>query len=637
MKRLGFVIIALVAGCTGSIGDPTCEGGECATVVVNDEGPRDCSKNALGPRQLRRLTNEEYDASVFALTGVQSTYGRSFVADPVIHNFDNNARALKMSPLLAEQLREAAEAVAASMTIPPCSSAPRACARELLVRLGRRAFHRPLDESEISDYLGVFDSGAGVDYRTGAALMVATMLQSPFFLYRTELGVRDDSGVYVLTQHELATQLAYTFSGTLPDEALLAKADAAELDSPEALEEEARRLLQTASGRATMVRFVQQWLGLERLASVPKDGVTYPELTPELRQSMLDESRRFIEHVLFTTSGTFADLLTSTTTFLDERLATLHGAAAGQVTLSSRRGGVLMLTGTLATHALANGSSPIHRGILVRTHLLCTELPPPPPGVNANPPTVTPGVSTRERYAQHSADSACRACHALIDPIGFAFEGFDGIGRSRSTDNGAPIDTAAEISAFDGTTVAVADAMDVAQALAGSAQAQACFASQWSIYASGVERGASECVAADLAPNVATLSVQDLMASTVRSSSFVRRSGNGGSAPGPAAPTEEAPQPTEPEQPPPTPTGGVIATVSTNSQWATGGCHDVLVANQGAAASTWMVMLAVPGTITNAWNSSRDRDSGTVTFTGAAWNASLAPGATASFGYCFEL
>lgn len=638
MKRLLSVIAVACAACTGSIGDPECEGGECATVIINDEGPRDCSKNPLGPRQLRRLTNDEYDATVFDLTGVASAYGASFAADPVVHNFDNNARSLRVSPLLAEQLRKAGEEIAAAMTIAGCGGNQRDCARDLITTLGRKAFRRPLAEDEVVDYLGVFDSGAAAGYRVGAELVVATMLQSPFFLYRTELGARDGSGVYVLTQHELASELAYTFSGSLPDETLLAKADAGTLDTPEALEDEARRLLATARGKATMVRFVQQWLGLDRLPYVPKDSATYPELTAELRQSMLEESRRFIEHVLFTTSGSFNDLLTSTTTFLDERLATLHGAAQGEVTLSPRRGGVLMLTGTMTKHALANGSSPIHRGILVRTHLLCTELPPPPPGVAANPPSIAPGVTTRERYSQHSADEKCRSCHALIDPIGFAFEGFDGIGRSRTTDNGTAIDTTSQITVVDGGSVQVTDAMDVARALAASPQAQSCFATQWAIFASGVERGASECVAADLAPQVASLSLQELMVSTVRSPSFVRRSGNGGSAPTPTDPGTENPTPTEPTEPTqPTPNGGVVAMVMPNSTWATGGCHDVVVTNNSAASVTWTVALQVPGTINNAWNSTRDRDSGTVSFSGAAWNATLAPGAAASFGYCFDL
>ncbi len=634
MKRLLSVVAVAICACTGSIGDTTCDGEQCATVIVNDAGPRDCTANPLGPRQLRRLTNEEYDATVFDLVNVASTYGAGFAADPVIHNFDNNAAALRVSPLLAEQLRKAAEEIAAAMSVPACGGAGRVCARDLVTTLGRRAFRRPLAEDEIQDYLAVFDSGAGAGYRVGAELMVATLLQSPFFLYRTELGVRDDSGAYVLTQHELASELSYTFAGSLPDEQLLALADAGALDTPDALEAQARRLLDTPRGRATMVRFVQQWLQLDRLPYVPKDNATYPELTPELRQSMLEESRRFIEDVLFTKSGTFADLLTSTTTFLDERLATLHGATVGEVVLSPRRGGVLMLTGTLTKHALANGSSPIHRGILVRTQLLCTQLPPPPPGVAANPPSISPGVSTRERYAQHATDAKCRSCHQLIDPIGFAFEGYDGIGRARTTDNGVPVSTQSEVTAFEGGTVAVTDAMDVAQALAASSEAHRCFATQWAVFASGVDRGASECIAADLTQNVAALSLQDLMVSTVRSSTFVRRSGNGGSAPSPTEPG--TPQPTEPDDPPLPPTG-VVATVTTNSQWATGGCHDVVVTNNTASSVAWMVELAVPGTINNAWNSTRSGDIGAVTFSGAEWNATLAPGGTASFGYCFVL
>ncbi|HRE88388.1 MAG TPA: DUF1588 domain-containing protein, partial [Myxococcota bacterium] len=225
-------------------------------------------------------------------------------------------------------------------------------------------------------------------------------------------------------------------------------------DRTQALADELARLLADPRADATLERFAIRWLRLDLLATVTRDEVQLPPLTPELRRDLLTETTRlFIEVVR--SNGRLADLLEARHTHLNERLLSHYGLGALPPTAlgpadargfrrveldTTPYGGLLSHGALMATHALPQTSSPIHRGKLVRERLLCEDLPLPPPNLDTSPPVMDPTRSTRERYAQHASDPRCAACHDKIDPIGFGFERFDAVGRFRAMDGVHAID-----------------------------------------------------------------------------------------------------------------------------------------------------------------------------------------------------
>jgi hypothetical protein len=235
-----------------------------------------------GARVLRRLTASEYDRTVRDLLGTAAQHGARFVADPVVDGFDNDAASLVVSPLLGEQLRVAAEALAAEAAAPaamarivpcaPASPTDAACARRFIEAFGARAFRRPLAADDVTRYAALHAAVAAQEgFAEGVEAVVSAMLQSPHFLYRPELGVAMGTG-YQLTPWEVASELSYLFTGSMPDAALFEAARSGALATPAQVEAQARRLLATPGAQESMRRFVSQWLDVDRLASVPKDG-----------------------------------------------------------------------------------------------------------------------------------------------------------------------------------------------------------------------------------------------------------------------------------------------------------------------------------------------------------------------------
>ena len=327
-----------------------------------------------------------------------------------------------------------------------------ACLETLATSLGTTLFRRPATQEELGPYLSL--AKAAPTPLEGGQRLLAAMLQSPRFLYRAELGTLDtESGLYTLGDYEIASELSYLLWQTAPDQALLDAAKKGELHDQPQIESAVQRMLQDPRARPVLKAFIKDWLGLSAIATVPKDTGSFPELTPEIRAALSREVDRFVDHVLFTENGSVFALLTSETTFLDPMLANFYGLAeaasvsdgeARAVPEQDRRG-ILTLGGTMLAHARSNDSSPVHRGRLIRERMLCEPLPPPPAGIVIEPPALDPNKTSRERYAAHSEQEPCASCHRLMDPIGFAFEHFDGIGRYRADDHGRSIDSSAQI------------------------------------------------------------------------------------------------------------------------------------------------------------------------------------------------
>jgi len=673
-----FVVRVRAPSCAGTTVASTDGGTRPSSPSLSDER---CETVRPGLRLLRRLTPAEYDHTVRDLLGTQARYGERFASDPVVDGFDNNAASLQVSPLLAEQLRVAAEALATEATTPtaigrivpctPTSATDLVCARRFVESFGLRAFRRPLAPEEVTRYTNLHQSIAvGEGFAEGVEAVVTAMLQSPHFLYRTELGVATPSG-YALTPWEIASELSYLITGTMPDAALFEAARTGALTTPAQIEAQARRLLGTPAAREALRRFVAQWLDVDRLASVPKDAGTFPSFTAAVRSSLRGEFDRYVDAVLAHPGATLPELLTSGFTFVDATLATFYGLSPTGVPdaqgfrridlLPRQRIGVLTLGAVQATHARPNASSPVHRGRLVRERLLCQPLPPPPPGVDAQPPDPDPRRSVREQYAMHSSVRPCVDCHRLIDPIGFAFEFFDGVGRHRTMDAGQTIDGRGEIVGSRSSDRMVRDVRELVTHLAASPEVHDCFARQLFQYAYAsrpTEQTACALGEVQARFRASRLSLDELLRALVRSVHFVRREGTDAaptsmvdagvpdgsrdamvSSPdtGTDAATSLAQDVTAAMGAGPTGPGstpGVAMAVMRDSTWDTGFCERVAVINTTAAPVTWTVVHTVAGTITTSWNSERTGDSGAVVFRGALWNRTLAAGQRTEFGLC---
>jgi len=637
------------------------EGKECDSVVAS------CAAPAPGPRLLRRLSRSEYDATVQDLFSITSVWGASFTTDIVVNGFDNNAAALRVTPLLADQTRKAAEAIAKAVILNPGQNVPcdvatgdAVCAGKLIDAVGKRAFRRPLTSDDHARYLALYELVAKDEgFAGGAEAVIAAMLQSPSFLYRAELGDSAQpagTDAIKLTPYEVASELSYFLWGTMPDAALFAAADAGELGTPAQIEKQARRLLADPRSRATIQRFVEAWLEIDRLPTIPKDAATYPELDPAARVAQREETRRFVAHVMEEGTGTLPELLTSTTSYLSPELAKLYNLPvptgpkdpegfAEASFAGTARVGILTQGSVITTHSKPSSSSPIHRGKLVRERLFCQPLPPPPAGLMVQPPPVDPALTTRERYSVHATMEPCASCHRLTDPIGFGFERFDGIGRERDAEAGRPIDATGQIVATPGSDGAFDGTAALAAKLAASPDVHACFATQWMRFAYGIQEGAeTACLVDKLGQDFEKdgLKVEDLIVALTLTPRFAQRtidgsegSGTGsgagggmsGGTSGGAGSSSAAGGGGGPVS------SDLLVTTTTDSQWATGSQMSVKLVNQGTAPITWSVTLPVDGKITDVWNAIAAPAGTKTTFTGKEYNATLDPGASASFGF----
>jgi hypothetical protein len=485
VRRLWFPLIPAVL----TVGVGACGTSETAT----ETGPLCVAATASdpGPSPLRRLTRFEYGRTVHALTGIDASAANALPPDEETLGFDDIAGAYSVSSLHAARYLEVAEEAAAALVADPARltaiaacdpiGAADSCLTGFIDALGRQAWRRPLDDDERATLRQLYADTADPGPRDGLSGVIAAMLQSPQFLYRPE-GTLDGFG--------LATRLAFLLTGPGPDAALLDAAGAGRLDDDAGLLAEADRLLAGAGAGALFAPITKQWWELQSLPTLDKDRSLYRTWTDGIPGAMAAETRLFLADV-WQGRPTLAALLTAPVTFVDSTLASFYGlappAAAGfsRVALDPARGAGLLTQGAfLATHAKADQTSPVLRGKFVRTQLLCAPPPPPPPDIVVRPPAIDPRLSTRQRFAQHTADDSCATCHLLMDPIGFAFEHYDAAGRWRDIDGGQTIDATGSLTRtdVDGDLDGVAD---LAGRLAGSAQVASCVATQWFRYAFG--------------------------------------------------------------------------------------------------------------------------------------------------------
>jgi hypothetical protein len=495
---------------------------------------------SVGVTPLRRLTRTQYSHTARDLLGLPGDHASRLAADEKVGLFYSNANN-PVTELLVEQYMTTADELAAQVvqtqmaTLVPCDPAtadPATCGAQFVDSFGLKAFRRPLLAEERALMLALFNAGlADGGFADGIERVVTATLQSPQLLYHLELGAPPAGSpeVVALDQFMLGSRLAYFLWDSTPDDELLRAAGAGELSSPEALSAQAQRLLSDPRAAETIASFHHQWLGTDHLNGLEKDAEAYPEFSPELRDAMSQETARFTDYVIRSGDGRLDTLFAAPFSFLDPPLAELYGVELPQghdpllpVQLDpTQRSGLLTHAGVLAVHSHANQGSPIRRGKMVRENLFCQPLAPPPPDADVTPPELDPNASTRERFEQHRADPQCAGCHSLIDPLGFAFENYDGIGAFRAMEAGKPIDASGEVRGtdVDGTFVGVAA---LSQKLATSPQVRACVAQHWFNYALGRTKNDADTCSMNALTDAfaASNNIRDLLLALVTTDAF---------------------------------------------------------------------------------------------------------------------
>jgi Protein of unknown function (DUF1592)/Protein of unknown function (DUF1588)/Protein of unknown function (DUF1585) len=275
----------------------------------------------------------------------------------------------------------------------------------------------------------------------------------------------------------------------MPDQALFDAAAAGKLSTDADIAEQARRMLADEKAKDAVTAFFREWLEIEQLSQLPKDAATYPEYDEALKAGLVGETEAFVKSVLFEGDGKLETLLGADYSYSNQALAGVYGTAVAgfaftRVTLpTAERLGLLTQPSFLTVTGAPNGSNPIKRGKAIYERLLCGELPPPPPNVPAAKPA-SAGGTTRQRFAEHASNACAKACHSLMDPLGFAFENYDGIGRYRTMDNGQPVDATGSVD-LDGVARPFSSAVELAQILSTSDRVRSCFAKQWFRFAVG--------------------------------------------------------------------------------------------------------------------------------------------------------
>lgn len=398
------------------------------------------------PSVIRRLTHTQYNNTVRDLLGDLTRPATQFPPEDYVRGFKNQTGGQSMSLLLAEAYSKAAENLAENafhggdpqglLPCEPTQGSEAACRSQFIREFGRRTFRRPLTPSEIEKYEALFEQGVREqgDFLAGARGIVETMLQSPHFLFRVERGRQGPSHSY-----EIAGRLSYFLWDTMPDDALLRQAERGELTTVEQVEATARRMLRDPRAKLAMEEFLSQWLRFDRLLSAIRDRRLYPDFDSRLTSLMAEETRRLFNHLVWDKDN-FMELFSADYSFLNADLAALYELPAPDKDFDRvdfppemGRAGILGQPMFLTLTGQTMDTSPTDRGLYIREHFLCQNVPPPPPGTNTTLPPVTDvkQMTNRERLSMHVTNPSCASCHRLIDPIGYGFEQYDTLGRFR--------------------------------------------------------------------------------------------------------------------------------------------------------------------------------------------------------------
>jgi hypothetical protein len=504
--------------------------------------------------RVARLSRQQWSNAVRDLLKVTDISDiDSTVTGDALVGFDNEADDLYVTEQLRKQLADAAEKLADKVTgdatalarlVPanaPSDTAGRA--RAFITGFGQRAFRRPLTDAEVTTHLGLFNQGPtlypGVDaFKAGASLVIQAMLQSPYFLYRTELGTAAPGQTEVpLDDWEVASKLAFAITNTMPDDELFAAAAAGQLHDKAGVTAAANRLLDGSTGTSGLRNFNLQVYRLGPYDGITRDATVFPDFKPQSPAAMKEEVLQFIDWI-FSEGRGIKDFYTTPVGFVNSLLAPVYGvtgnfssdpAMLSKVDLDpTQRAGLLTQAGFLSSYiSVANEPDIIHRGVFIATRLLCKTLPPPDPAAVAKGLVDTPNLTNRERVEQTTGVGTCgQSCHAaLFNPLGYAFENYDAIGEYRTTDQGKPVD-AADSYELDGQLESFNNGIELSALLAKAKETHACYLQNMMSYLQGRQLADEQQTMVDYYARLSRagmVSLHDLELQIVTSDAFLNR------------------------------------------------------------------------------------------------------------------
>lgn len=416
-----------------------------------------------GLKVVHRLSRTEYNNTVQDLFGISIRPADRFPPDGGGGGgFDNNADTLFVPPILLERYLMAAEEIlevvpAERLLVEqPVWYTPESwTARRNLERFLRKALRRPASNQDLDRYFTLFTKARsdGASFEESFKVVCKAVLVSPRFLFRVEMD-RPGDGPQRLDDFELASRLSYFLWSTMPDEALLDLAASGRLGTAGEWERQVNRMLDDPRARALGENFTGQWLGTRNLAQKANPNLNlFPEYTVELRKAMVTEPVEVFSG-LIRENASVLHLLDADYTYVNGLLAGFYGLppVSGEgfqkVGLPDRRrGGVVGMAAVLTQTSYPLRTSPVLRGKWILEEVLGTPPPPPPPLVATLPPDdrVRDGLTLRKRLEEHRKKENCAACHSRLDPMGFALENFDAIGRWRDRIDGKPVDASGEL------------------------------------------------------------------------------------------------------------------------------------------------------------------------------------------------
>lgn len=463
---------------------------ECSD-AARDPGPPTIRRLSLAEynRTIRDLLGFEFDAAASVGMTADAREGNTFgnlaaaldvpaaqmekyfaAADLILDRFYGTELSSTVDGRIQEQARESRERVFSLQSgawrhadyevAPPASIEPRAAAREIIEKFARRAYRGQLTSADVNRLLTLFDRAAEQkkSYGDAVRVMLKAVLVSPKFLYRIERDAPDAQPGQVLpvNDHELATRLSYFLWSSMPDDELLALADEGKLTRDSAtLEAQVRRMLADDRAQSLTDNFAMHWLQISKLPVARPSTEFFPEFNASVRQAMFDETSLFFDH-LRRADRSVLELLDADYTFVNDELARYYGLPAVEgkelrrITLkpTDHRGGLLGMGSVLAITSHTSRTSPTMRGKWILEVVFGTPPPPPPANVSQikeERDRRKEAQSFREKLAQHAHDASCAGCHRKMDPLGFALDNYDAVGRWRETVGDQPIDATGEL------------------------------------------------------------------------------------------------------------------------------------------------------------------------------------------------
>jgi hypothetical protein len=486
--------------------------------------------------QLVRLTHQQWANTVQQLLALTAPPGDAdvFAPDAIVGNFSNNEKYLTTSQTLVSDYERAVEGLVDALTDQQLAKIYTGTdAAGFIESFGRRAYRRPLTAAEVTKYTEIYTAGteltsAGSEFVKGAGLVIQVMLQSPYFIYRTEL----EPAGQTLTGYEIAAKLSLSLLDVGPSDQLLAAAESGQLDTPEGIETQATQMLNDPRAATAMRRFHGETLQFKRFDNIHKESSIVPEFTATMSESAEEAAYLFFDNI-FTKDQGLAEIFTSTTGFVNGDLAALYDVAAPggngfqQTDLGAARTGYFSQVPFLLMHSVNYVPDPIHRGVDLGLRMLCAHVD-SPNFVPPSPPAPQAGQSNREVIELTTSPEVCNNCHGYyINPLGFAFENFDGLGRFRSEDNGQAVDPSGTYPFTEGDK-AFNSHTELMNTLVDSEQAHQCYAKNMMQFVLGRELKAGDMTEIETLGTLSQTraSVKELLIALVKSPAF-RTNGGG--------------------------------------------------------------------------------------------------------------